>query len=173
MGCDIHAFAEVRRDGQWETVGAVFPLDKFGAKWEKRTHTEEPFGWRNYGMFGFLAGVRNDSAVEPLSAPKGLPPDISPKVREAAEYWEADGHSHSWLSLRELDSVDYEGPVENRRYTRQVGPNSFDGGATAPAGAGVLEKRADFLGEHFMRHLEVLRTLGAPDDVRVVFWFDN
>lgn len=62
MGCDIHSFAERRVGDKYETAtGRMF---KEGS---------EPFGWRCYGMFGFLAGVRNCSAVTPIAKARGLP----------------------------------------------------------------------------------------------------
>lgn len=176
MGCDIHSYAEVRKDGQWQKVGEVFPLDEFGRDWHKKTHTDKPFDWRNYGLFGFLAGVRNYSAITPLSEPKGLPDDLSSEVHASAEHWDADGHSHSWLSLRELLAPDYESQVWDRRYTRQEGPNFFNGGATAAATEthlGTRESLRHFLGDRYFEHLDVLKSLGQPDDVRIIFWFDN
>lgn len=177
MGCDIHAYAETRQpDGSWQKVGEVFPLDEWAAEYYKKTHNDEFFDVRHYGVFGFLADVRNYSAVPPLREPKGLPSDLSDAVQRAVERWYGDGHSHSWFSLRELLAVDYDQTVWDRRYTRETGPNSYDGGATAEphqTDLGQQEPLRDFLGAHFMRHLDVLKTLGAPDDVRIVFWFDN
>jgi hypothetical protein len=31
----------------------------------------------------------------------------------------------------------------------------------------------DFLGEWYFGQLEMLGTLGEPEDVRIVFWFDS
>lgn len=177
MGCDIHSFAEVRQpDGSWAKVGDVFPLNEFGREWKKKAHDEHPFDWRNYRVFGFLAGVCNYSAIQPLSEPKGLPIDISPEVAAGAEYWDGDGHSHSWLTLAELLSRDYDAEIWDRRYTKQVGPRSFDGGATCAVDEihlGTRNSLREFLGPHFMEHLNVLKSLGASDSVRIVFWFDT
>lgn len=146
MGCDIHSFAEVRgADGTWRVVGDVFPLDDFSQRYEHRTHRANPFGDRNYQVFGFLAGVRQ-RLIPPISQPRGLPADVSASVKASAADWDLDGHSHSWLSLEELNAVDYD----------------------------ALEASPEYgLGEQFYRHLAVLRTLGDPKNVRVVFWFDN
>jgi hypothetical protein len=35
------------------------------------------------------------------------------------------------------------------------------------------EAYREFLGENFFKHLEILKTFGAPDEVRIVFAFDN
>ena len=83
MGCDIHSFAEVRHNGKWEPSGAVFPLDQFDQKYEKRSHTESPFNWSSYGLFGFLANVRNYSRVPCIQVPtRELPKDASTFVAE-------------------------------------------------------------------------------------------
>lgn len=154
MGCDIHAYAEVKRDGRWE----------FGAR---------VFDCRNYGLFGWLADVRNYSAVPSIAEPRGLPADVSHSVREKAEYWDVDGHTHSWLSGRELFDFDYEATFEDRRVTRVLSSGVHHGGCTAEPGGGQVVTYREFLGECLERTLAKLRELGAPEDTRVVFWFDN
>jgi hypothetical protein len=69
--------------------------------------------------------------------------------------------------------VDYDAPIEDRRITVRTGPNSWNGGGTAEPGGGTQTTLRAFLGDHFMSHVEALKSLGEPDDVRVVFWFDN
>src|SRR5512146_1582024 len=108
MGCDIHTHAEVRINGIWEPSGAVFPLDEFGQKWEKRSHTEHPFDWRSYGMFGFLADVRNYSHVPCIQKPTyKMPEDASGWTVE--QYGDGnDYHSLNVLTLRQLLEFDYD-----------------------------------------------------------------
>ena len=174
MGCDIHSFAEVRRDGKWERVVNIFPADEWERKYYNLDFMDEPFRCRSYGLFGFLANVRNYSAIPPLSAPKGLPDDLSEGVMEhtAGDVW--DGHSSSWFSLDELLAFDYSQPVEDRRCAVQTGPNSWDGGATAEPGAGAMTTYQEFLPEEYFESLAVLkREVADPKDARIVFWFDN
>lgn len=94
MGCDIHSFAEVKENGSWKVV-----------------EDYRPFQDRNYQLFALLADVRNGSGfagcdtgnhIEPISIPKGLPKDCSAKVQLNSDDWDIDGHSHSWLTLKEL-----------------------------------------------------------------------
>ena len=109
-------------------------------------------------MYGFLANVRNYSRVPPISEPRGLPEDISEDVKsESEEYWSGDGHSHSWVSLKELLDFDYEKTFEDRRCE----------------GDGEVVSFKKFLGEQFFAQIEILKTLGDPEDVRIVFFFDN
>lgn len=146
MGCDIHTQAERKVNGKWEAISGFVPFD-----------------WRSYGMFAFLAGVRNYSAVPPISEPRGLPDD-------AVQSDDLGDHSFSWLSMDELLAFNYDQPLEDRRYTRQEGPNFFNGGATAEAGEGTMTTYREFLGKAFFADLEKLKAAGAE---RVVFGFDS
>jgi hypothetical protein len=153
MGCDIHIFAEKKGDD-----GKYYALEFI------------PFDWRSYGMFGFLAGVRNYSDVTPISGPRGMPADASDKALKGYDSLGSDGHSHSWLTVYELTSFDYDATMEDRRVTRQTGPNSWSGGCTCEPGEGKQMTWREFLGEGFFADLEKLQDLGAD---RIVFWFDN
>jgi len=153
MGCDIHAYAEKMAGGGWVHVADIHPFD-----------------CRDYGLFGFLAGVRNYSAVTPIAVPRGIPKDASQYVREQYEYWDTNAHSASWLLVSELASFDYDAMMEDRRCTRQTGPNCWDGGQTADPGDGKNMTYREFLGRHFFTDLRRLQDAGAE---RVVFWFDN
>ncbi len=180
MGCDIHAYAEVRKGNKWEKVGEVFPLDDWTANYRKKTHGDEPFDIRSYGLFGLLADVRNylgaADAFFAAFAPKGLPDDVTREVRKKHREWESDAHSTSWLTLRELTSRDFDRIMVDKRIERQIGPNMFDGGCTATEReitSAMKTTYREFLPDIFFQHVDILKTLGAPDDVRVVFWFDN
>jgi hypothetical protein len=174
MGCDIHSYAEVRKDGKWEIVGDVFPLNDFDREWRKKTHGCSPFDWRSYGLFGFLADVRNYSHVPVIAQPKfTIPADVSSEVAEMYLGWKGDAHTASWLTLRELMEFDYEQVFWDLRVTKQVSANGWSGAALAEEGEGTHPTIREFLGAAYFRDVEVLKTLGAPDDVRVVFWFDN
>ena len=174
MGCDIHSFIEIRKDGKWRRLveGGV-TAEEWEREYHKREKSLEPFSWRSYGMFAFLAGVRNYSAVPVLVEPRGLPKDVSAGVAMA---WEEEGyycHTASFLSVADLLAHDYDSTVEDRRYSKRVGTNSWDGGATAEPGQGTMTTWREFLGPTFMQQLDDLKAMGKPDDVRVVFWFDN
>ena len=67
MGADIHTVVEVkRRNDTWEAIPDLKFYD----------------GNRCYAVFAFLAGVRNYSAIEPISALRKFPKDISDFARE-------------------------------------------------------------------------------------------
>ena len=195
MGCDIHSFAEVRRDGKWQRV-----MDPYFKNYGENL-TTEPFGWRSYGTFAFLAGVRNYSVVTPLSEPKGMPDDSewlnsphqyayenNPMNGELIPYEERETnkqyvsedlnyHSHSYLTLKELIDFDYSQPFEDRRTNKTTifpnGGSLTDGRHLAAEGEGEKTTYRKFLGEGFFQDIAQLQTMGAPEDVRIVFWFDN
>jgi hypothetical protein len=155
MGCDIHAYVEVKRDGIWVLT------------------EEDVISNRAYGLFGFLADVRNYSHCQPISPVKGLPKDVSKQVQGLSDYWDCDGHSHSWLSLKELLDFDYSQMLWDRRVTKKVGANCWNGAALADEGEGQHLTYKEFLGKWFFDILENLEAYGEPEDVRLVFWFDN
>lgn len=152
MGCDIHVQAERKVDGKWEIVPGPF------------------FDWRGYNVFAFLAGVRNYSAIAPISQPRGLPSDYVENDGDYDNNACGGDHSYSWLSLDELLAFDYDAMTEDRRYTRQEGPNFWNGAATAEPGAGKVMTYREYLDEGFFEELKKLKASGAE---RIVFGFDS
>jgi hypothetical protein len=152
MSCDITIFAEAKKKGKWQKVKKCFTSQE-GKK------TEHPFGWQNYGLFGFLADVRNYSGSETIKIPAGVPVGLSQEVQ--SEYEQAKesaccNHSFSYLRLSDLLAFDYDKKFVNVR-------------SDPPE---VVTYR-EFLGDLFFTNLKELQTLGAVNDVRVIFWFDN
>ena len=169
MGCDIHSRVQVFKDGEWKTVEArLFPdvsPDLFDAESRWSRSSPEPFTWRCYGMFAFLADVRNYSFVPPLSKARGFSEDM--KGCDSDDFLFGE-HSFSWLGLDELLAFNYDQTFEDRRWMKDG-----NGAADAGAGNGVMVTFRDFLGPHFFRDLAIMRCLGEPSQVRVVFGFDN
>src|ERR1044072_830652 len=164
MGVDITSFAEVKTNGKWIKVDEkIFP--------EYNYMSSEPFGWRSYGMFGFLANVNNYSMVPSIKDVKGLPNDSEWLNDPDLDYCYDVGWACSYLTLKELLDFNYDKQFEDRRYSKEVAPNIFDGGSTCEPGKGQMVTFREFLGESFFKHKEVLQSLGKPEDVRVVFWF--
>lgn len=152
MECDIHSHAE-KQDG------------------ERWVHLDvEAFENRNYGFFGWLAGVRNYSDMTPIAADRGFPADASAEAAKDYNDWNGDAHSASWVTVAELMAVDYDQLVEDRRTIKQLGPNFWTGGATCAPGEGNTQTLREFLGPDFFDVLKRLQGAGAD---RVVFWFDN
>jgi hypothetical protein len=184
MGADIHDYAEVRRAGRWEKVGAVFLNPRYDCskpspllcwvdaqRFEEDFHprrgepcgpecyarnpqlTDQPFVARDYCVFAILAGVRNYSteagdAFVPVAPPRGLPGDVSPEVARLSEFWDGDGHSHSWLTLREVLAYDwsrtvtYRGFVDAREYLAFKDHGRPTQGYSMGTGGRVVSNRA-------------------------------
>ena len=86
MGCDIHAFLEVKIRGKWLLVN-------------------HPDVERNYHLFERMAGVRGDES-RAIVPPRGLPKNVSPGTRLHHEWQEGDAHSMSWLEMEELKKLE-------------------------------------------------------------------
>jgi len=174
MGCDIHLFVEIKKEGKWTKFEEdYFTLDEFDKKYYKKDKGTTPFDWRSYGMFGFLANVRNYSHSEFLQEYRGLPIDCDLTSEEKEDIIDSNYHSHGYLLLSELLAFDYNKNFWDRRVTKQVSPNGWNGAALAEEGEGTHPTYKEFLGNFFFTHLEELKQLGNPEDVRIVFYFDN
>lgn len=154
MSCDITIFAEVRikKTLNWEKVKKIF-------SYYDKKKAAGPFAWQNYGLFGFLANVRNYSKCETIKKPMGLPLQLSQGVQAEWESEKWNSHSASYLKLSDLLAFDYDKTFVNQR------ANDED----------YLKTMTDreFLGDLFFTNLKELQQLGEPNDVRVIFWFDN
>jgi len=151
MGCDIHTLAQHKTEAGWEDIDFA------------------PFDWRDYGLFAFLAGVRNYSAVTPISEPRGLPDDMPTPSDDDWDRW-CDLHSTSWLTVEELLTFNYDEVVEDRRYIRKEPSGMLNGAATCEPGQGKFQTWREFLGNTYFEDLEKLKVLGAD---RIVFGFDS
>lgn len=155
MGCDIHIYVEILEEGKWVWHPSL-----------------QPFNYRAYGMFGFLANVRNYSQSPSISSRRGVPPDFTVPAVE----WD-DFHSMTWVGLDELVAVDYNTAFEDRRKAIPIpGTNLVDGASVVPEGEGQLVSLFDFLGDSFFQDLEMLKRIHfasklAP--VRIVMGFDS
>lgn len=147
MGCDIHAYWEIKEKGKdgWT-----------------------PFGYANidrwYYPFTLMAGVRNYSNLTPISEAKGLPKDVTNVVKAISDGWDSDGHSHSWLSADELnrvvETVKENDEVDSKDMWLLIRSFRFDS----------YYDQSDFLNNDEDDRFGILSII---DDVRLVFWFDN
>lgn len=113
--------------------------------------TDKPFYGRNYRLFGALAGVRDYNMETISDFAKGLPVDVSTEVCGISDEWGVDGHSHSYLTVKELIDSKYYKMSEKELHDIGMG-----------------------MGTYFFKDVvDSLLRLGNPEDVRIVFWFDN
>ena len=86
-----------------------------------------------------FAGCKTGDGFNIIDEPRGLPNDVSSEVKSQAESWDGDGHSHSWFTLAELESFDWdqttkhEGWVNYREFVQYIKlghPTSWCGGVS-------------------------------------------
>lgn len=152
MGCDIHIIYEKRDEsGAWV---AVTPKRLSRDADDPRTYAPDlPFDWRWYGLFGFLAGVRNYSnSPEMPWWNRGFPVGCSP---EAARYLESDDfyHSHTHITIAELEAFDYGQSFTDFR-TQDNATTTY----------------REFLGEAYFESLQLCKDAGVE---RVLLRFDS
>jgi hypothetical protein len=151
MGCDIHLYAEVKKEGKWVNIDKYSKNNDFGEYEGEREFTiarEDRFytGGRMYNLFAALCGVRDfefSNTPPKISEPKGLPDDVSAEVKLESDEYGSDGHSHSWNTLRELKEFDWSSYGKTcDRFKQEVIPK--------------------------------MEAQGVPDEeIRIVYFFDN
>lgn len=172
MGCDIHLYQEQKIDGSWKSTDVW--SDKYKEGRLSVAYDDMVYHERNYNLFSILADVRNGhgfagvktgAGFTPISEPRGLPKDVSKQVRSASDDWSGDGHSHSWLTVREILDYDWNqktvlsGWVDVREYQnwkRRGQPESWCGSivgggvrhVTAAEMDAAIEAKADTSGMH-------------------------
>lgn len=121
MGCDIHMYVErLGFDGKWYCSDYFTPAKN---NFENMQHVPLYDG-RNYELFAMLANVRNYGNVEPISEPKGIPDDCCDYIKKEDEYWSDDGHSRSWLTLKEL--IDYKNEHPITKWSGMLNPRQIE-----------------------------------------------
>jgi len=170
MSTDIISFAEVLKDSKWHKVGEIFPEPWF----EPKRYNDHPFGWQDYALFGFLAGVRNMSQSEVVRHDPGLPENVTKEVKDLYEPWDACGKPYdpngmyaygtSTCSLSMLLDFDYEKTFKDQR--------SYYDHETGHMVEGKILTYRKHLGKDFFIHLDILKGLSSsPMQVRVIYWF--
>lgn len=122
------------------------------SKWKLAEPSEFYNEGRNYDLFNVLSNTRNDSNISYIALPKGLPSDISPELKEVALEDYDDFYDHSWLSLKELISYNWD----EQYYCDQF-----------------MEYRSlrSTCSYFINKTIPKLLQLGDVEDVRIIFWY--
>lgn len=201
MGSDIHIYTEIKKsinsEDKWVNVDnwRYNPYYQEGNNnWERMLSVESIYIGRNYELFGILAGVR-DHSNDSIDDPRGLPEDVSEVTKKESDRWDGDGHSHSWLTLRELKEYQGLHPVVKRSgFISPEAAELLDAGEETPdtwcqmttlttwvkreweEGCDVLKPLVDKLNERVRDEFYVWGDEERPEfdeKIRIVFWFDN
>lgn len=150
MGCDIHLYVETREGDVW--VCADNLVNRYGEDW---LSADDPFyHTRNYGMFAILADVRNSWGINPIADQRGVPDDLSDGLRPLFAQWELDAHSYTWLTFSDLLNFDW---------TQEITTGGYAG-----------TPYHEIAGREWLATMMRLSRLNkSPDDIRIVFFFDN
>lgn len=177
MGCDIHMYIEWKiGTGEWKADHHhdIYKEDDY------ENVREVSATGRNYELFGRIAGVRG--SCRRSLYPKGLPKNISDMIKRAAEFWNGDGHSHSYLSLSTFKKILLEFDYYNHEYHnnksidafydydiyRGINYNNMPSSFTT-----IIHYCEHIINDHFVEHMLLGNTNPPPIRARVIFWFDN
>ena len=216
MGCDIHIHIEYKRkiyigrdannepqyQERWICGDYFKPNPYFNINKKEKEYKLVGFcDDRNYALFSILADVRNYANMDYISQPKGLPEDITEIVKKDADEWDLDGHSHSYLTLKEL--IDFHNkslPLKRRGMISPQSQKDLDEKGITPEMwcRGTNQKGWEFrewqeennvlvplieaLKERANEHCVIFsfewerepeKAYKLSDKIRIVFWFDN
>lgn len=193
MGCDIHAHVIVKRPVYRSSVSKSGGVEhrvvdyewRLVNNWRKNEFYDkglpddgydntplvpaECFSGRNYTLFGVLAGVRS-MEYDPIDDPRGLPLGCPKELEDYIEKaWGDSAHSHSWLSLGELDRA----VKDKKRYPKWMTWEDEDGR--------VHKDKSEYGPHVFLKDFrDSVRAFADADSyyddaesVRVVFFFDS
>lgn len=114
MGCDIHGLVEVNWYGKYEEQYEEDPVD-----WLCAIDNVGMWVGRNYDLFGMLFGVRNYANFNPIAPKRGIPEEGSERLEDRLEPYIEENrigavscHSPSYLTLKELNQIDWETTTE-------------------------------------------------------------
>lgn len=168
MGCDIHGTLEVKENKKWKFIDKL-PDDQ------------------SYDWFGIIAGVRNYVNAKPISKPKGIPSKLSKESEKLIEGWDLASHSHSWLTLEEIETYDWEQTFHDGRIStveKATGKELYKASYTNPNVVDFSRfelKHLDRTAKNLIPHswkklLNKMKKLGkkyGKENVRITFFFDN
>lgn len=146
-----------------------------------------------------FAGVKTGEGFNPIAEPKGIPEDASKEGIEFMNSYQSDGHSHSYFTVKELQDYDWDqkttiqGVITTEEYDlikgTDKGPESWCGMVSGPQIVvsqipDITEKTTHVIYrwgiaykehcQHFLNEtIPNLLKLGSPENVRILFFFDN
>lgn len=201
MGLDVQMYVEVRRGDVWRLGDPLVKnpyFDPVRPQDEPQFKPREVYEGRNYELFAILANIGNpvraDEPFECVSYPRGLPPDVSAEVQVWHDQLEGATWAESWLLLGEILRFDWHGkeilrramvddraahlfPPGRRGFPYENWPAEVNCGIWE-SGSGTevrwKETYAEAVGDNLFNNLlPKLQSYGAPEGVRIVFWFNR
>lgn len=194
VGCDIHMYVEKKKNGKWVPAQGMIKDEDSGIM--DVPYPDTFYNERNYLLFGFLTGGEVRREMNSPFKLKGFPKNASPEIRKIYEQYGCDAHSPSYLTLEELETIDWnttvpesglmqrkqatifkrelKKPIEKRNYDLMYpycqGTNMNDYVEVA------WEIPISYEFKIFRSRISLLHTYDykcKPSEIRIVFWFDN
>ncbi len=178
MGATVETLVELFDGKEWDVVyDEIYPSSNV-----TESNNSSPFGDQHYALFAFIGNVRNFFMLNPIAQSRGLPDDHESIEQQAPltfaydevesasryPYQILEGHSQTWVSVRELLDFNYDQPIEDRRCYSVHTTNG-----SVPKGEGVTTTYRELLGEHYFKELNILSKISSPENARVVFSFNG
>ncbi len=192
MGCDIHAYSETKIDDKWE-ANEEFSRNRegehFDVDYDDRFDTD-----RNYDFYGIIAGVKRPDVKR--FEPKGFPKDSSSNIKGVYDYWDADAHTPSYLTLDELEkfveqTIEEKHPLNGMmkkdqlerlqeslksndpKWIENLYPYCAWTTIKTEVQFDIMVPFKDFILPKFNEWIEKLKSVDKEGEKRVIFWFDN
>ena len=185
MGVGIHVRIEKRDNGVWVAAQRLTVDNSWRSDPRYEVIPEDEVNLGNSALTAsiLVGGARNKHELVPISAPKGLPSDASPEVRNMATQDRAEHHSHTYFTVRELLDYDWNGQSipESGYVSKEDLPTVLAGGVPRCWRYGPEKEYTEAaswrepVGSRIRLTgiLPGLQKYGEPEDVRLVIWFDN
>jgi len=187
MGTDIHIAVEIFYNGRWHLSDVTPTQDRNYRAFAVLANVRN-----GYGFGGFSTG----DELKPISEPRGLPDDMSPELRakiaqnessdeidEGQYFWLGD-YGYSWVTLKELLEYDLDAPVLVSGYVSEEQAKHYQETGEFPRAYATWTPQPGFVKLSWPQPIrdsapliqtliDEIRGLGAPENVRLVFGFDN
>lgn len=187
MGTDIATIVQVRRDGAWISELEQGPRFPDG---------DRIINSRDYAVFAILGNVRNGEGFQPIGDRRGIPGDAGidcDVIGDYAHSWVTLAELRAYPWDRPVRHRALMGPVDYAQWDRRSWPRvycegvtghnvaivkaqDYDAGHFPPDACVYVEVEwettcAECAGAFYREVMPWLETLGAPEDVRLVFGF--
>lgn len=193
MGVDLHLYAEIRRNNQWEPIPE--PATTQYSRGKKVPIDPVDFRCTPNRLFVMLGGTYHSSVIgtaEPITKPRDFPDDMNVFYKTYFDK-HGTGFARSWLLVKEV--IDYGWDDKFATYRACVNKkyaSLFDECCpfpeTFPTGASIYHTQQpdtvwvswrssyrEFVNLDYDTCLEdfidELIKLGDPSEVRIIFWF--
>lgn len=163
MGSDIHMYCEYMFKDEWKS-GDYFMINPYEEV--DKYYVVPLYDGRNYELFGILAGIRSNEH-EPIATYRGVPNDSCDTIRHEKSEWGNDGHSHNWLTYKEIvDRI----KKDCRKY-KNIG--GYSNHILYRIAKSMAQRMTNVFWLFDVNDIDDPKLMERANDFRIVFWFDS